>query len=193
MLMLGYALAAALQPAVPHDQLTLLRTAATENACAASLSSVQSVIKAGDNPLIFSGWDGAAFSDITNANYDWSPSQYAKKNSTPLPSKSMMSEFISDGNLRYSAVSNCLSIRAFLKNRRVRFGNAEVMKAINAQEQGVTIVSVSLAALDSTGQHALLTKGQSATLGGGGGWVQALVRDSAGHWQEAHIAPTWIS
>jgi hypothetical protein len=193
MLMLGYVLAAALQSVAPHDQLPLLRAATTKKACAASLSVVQSMVEAVDTPLIFSGWDGATTSEITTSSYNWSPSQYAQGNGTASPSGSMMSEFINSDYTRYSAVVNCRSVRTFLQNRRVRFGNAEVMKAIEAKDQDVIIVSVSLAALDSTGQHALVTRGQSGTFGGGGGWVLALVRDGAGHWQEAHVAPTWIS
>lgn len=193
MLMLGYVLAAALQSVAPHDQLPLLRTAATQKACAASLSVVQSMVEAVDTPLIFSGWDGAHTSDISNSVYDWSSSQYAKGHGTASPTRGMMSEFINGNYTRYSAVVNCLSVRTFLKNRRVRFGKAEVMKAIDAKDQDILIVDVSLAALDSTGQHALVTRGQSGAFGGGGGWVLALVRDSAGHWQEAHVAPTWMS
>lgn len=68
----------------------------------------------------------------------------------------------------------------------------EALKAIKAQERDVLVVSVSLAALDTTGRHALVTKGQSGIFGGGG-WAQALVRDRAGHWQAAYTAPTWIS
>lgn len=191
--MLGYLLAGAVQLVAPHDALPLLRAATTKKACAASLSVIQSMVEAADTPLIFSGWYGAATSEIAASSYDWSPSQYAQVNSTASPSKSMMSEFVTGDYTRYSAVVNCRSIRTFLESRRVRFGNAEVMKAIDAKEQNVIIVSVSLAALDLTGQHALVTRSQSVTFGGGGGWVLALVRDGAGHWQEAHIAPTWIS
>jgi hypothetical protein len=193
MLMLGYTLAAALQSVAPHDQLPFLRAAATKKARAASLSVVQSMVEGVDTPVIFSGWDGSNTSGITNSYYNWVPNQYAEGNGTASPSRSMMSDFLNSDYTRYSAVVNCRSVRTFLKNRRVRFGNAEVMKAIEAKDQDVLIVSVSLAALDSTGQHALVTRGQSGTFGGGCGWVLALVRDGAGHWQEAHVAPTWIS
>lgn len=193
MLIFGYVLAATLQSMAPHDRLPLLRADATQKACAASLSVVQSMVEAVGTPLIFSGWDGAKTSEISNSVYNWSPTPYAKGNGTASPSRSMMSEFRNRDYTRYSAVVNCLSVRTFLKNRRVRFGKAEVTKAIDAKDQDVMIVDVSLAALDSAGQHALVTRGQFGTFGQGGGWVLALVRDRSGHWQEAHVAPTWMS
>jgi hypothetical protein len=192
-LVLGLALATAAKSAVPQGQVTPPRIVAMTKACAASLSVVKNMVAAVDTPLIFSGWDGAARSDVSDSDYNWSPSPFAENNGVLAPSKLMMHEFMSTDNLRYSAVVNCPSVRAYLTTRRIRFGNGEVMKAVEAQERDVTIVSVSLAAFDSSGRHALLTRGQSSTFGGGGGWVQALVRDRAGHWQEAHIAPTWIS
>lgn len=158
--MLGYLLAGAVQLVAPHDALPLPGVATTKKACAASLSVVQSMVEAVDTPLIFSNWDGASALEITASSYDWSSSRYAQDNSTASPSKSMMSEFVTGDYTRYSAVVNCRSIRKFLEGRRVRFGNAEVMKAIDAKEQNVIIVSVSLAALDLTGQHALMTRGQ---------------------------------
>ena len=55
MLTLGYVLAAALQSVAPHDQLPLPWSAATQMACAASLSVVQNMVEFVGTPMIFSG------------------------------------------------------------------------------------------------------------------------------------------
>ena len=191
--LLIYASTASMGPAVAPEALNGSTGVQIAAACEASLAVIRSMVATPGTPLIFNGWEGSSSPERSRTEYRWSPTQYATEHHLSAPSRETITLLQQDPNMGRSAVTNCPTIRNFLTQHHVRYGAEETMSAIRNQEQEVVIVAVSLAAIDPTGRIAIVTRGQSGTGGGGGGWVQALIRDQASSWQEAYTAPTWIT
>ena len=191
--LLIYASAASTGPASAHETLNRSTGVETAAACEASLAVVRAMVATPGVPLIFNAWEGRSSPDVSQTEYRWSPTRYATAHHLPAPSRETITQLHQADNLGRSAVTSCPTIRNFLTQHHVRYGEEATMSAIRNHEQEVVIVAVSLAAIDPTGRIALVTRGQSGTGGGGGGWMQALIRDRASGWQEAYTAPTWIA
>jgi hypothetical protein len=190
--LLIYASTASTGAASAHEALNRSTDVEIAAACEASLAVIRSMVATPGAPLIFNGWEGSSSPEISGTEYRWSPTRYATEHHLPAPSRETIKQLHQADNLGRSAVTNCPTIRNFLAQHHVRYGAEETMSAIRNQERQVVIVAVSLAAIDPSGRIAIVTRGQSGTGGGGGGWVQTLIRDQASHWQEAYTAPTWI-
>lgn len=163
-----------------------------ESSCAASLEEVRTIILSGKDNLIFTTWKGEGSAHIdAKGNYSWSPTEYARDRQLSIPSPASIGE-MSDGS-DLSAVESCPTIRQFLKDNHVKYGDKAVDAAMKRRDPDVIFASLSLAKVDRGGDHALIAEGFSGTMFGGGGWLNLMARDKKGSWHRTHSAPTWIS
>lgn len=187
--MIGVLLYAAIASA---DGAQIGRPVAVKAACGASLALIRSQVAMPGGSVIYSEWQGADERDFDPADYRWQPKAYAKANRVPAPSDRRIGRPYRLDNLRFSAVRHCSSVRRFLDRHHVAYGSDAVERALRRQDAKVTFLSVSLAAIDTSGRQAVVTFGSTGLLGGGG-WATTLVRDAAGRWHQAYTTPTWIT
>ncbi|WP_294237838.1 hypothetical protein [uncultured Sphingomonas sp.] len=176
----------------PGDGAEAARPAMDKAACEASLALIRSQVATSSDPVIYSEWKGSAEQDFDLREHEWSPTPYAKAHRVPVPTGRRIGRSLHLGNLRFSAVRHCRSVRHFLDRHHIPYGTAATDRAVQRQDRKATFISVALAAVDVSGRYAVVTFGSTGFFGGGG-WATVLVRDHAGRWHPAYSTPTWIT
>lgn len=176
----------------PAQRTQVARPVMVKAACEASLALIRSQVAMRGDRVIYTEWKGADRRDFDPGDDRWSATPYAKAHHVAAPSGRRIKRTHRLDNLAFSAVHHCPSVRRFLDRRHIAFGADATDLAVRRQDAKVTFLSVSLAAVDASGQRAVVTFGSTGLLGGGG-WATTLVRDSAGRWHPAYSTPTWIT
>ena len=167
-------------------------TPTDETKCEAASAYIAAILgKVDSRPRVFSS-EQDPLTDLPDSSR-WIDASTGKRGA--LPPRSLLVRLKNDP--AQSAVTACSSVRDVLKQHRVSFGK----EAVEAAEQLSTrsflyqadIHSVSMPAISSKGDEAVLMASEIVGPTGGGGFLEYLRRLPTGRWVVVSTAGLWVS